>query len=184
LAAPAEEPADTAVPDADPNLSGSAAVAEEAPLLVSADRDPADRWGDRLLAKLGLLDDAAPLFRDGERVPRAGVLLALPAIAQSGVVDTAREIYGSIGPAFYGLRTTIVALVFMALLRIKRPEAPAVSTSRSCHLSSRTRRPTWSRAPSAATPSFSPISERSATRPATPRHATATAPCPDAAMAI
>jgi hypothetical protein len=28
-----------------------------------------------------LLDDAAPLFRDGGHVPRAGVLLALPAIA-------------------------------------------------------------------------------------------------------
>ena len=28
-----------------------------------------------------LLDDAAALFRDGEHVPRAGVLLALPAIA-------------------------------------------------------------------------------------------------------
>jgi transposase len=108
---------------ADPNLSGSPETAEDEPLAVSADRDPADRWLDRLLAKLGLLDDAAPLFRDGEHVPRAGVLLALPAIAQSGVVDTAREVYGSIGPAFYGLRTTIVALVFLALLRIKRPEA-------------------------------------------------------------
>lgn len=117
----ADEPGTASPPAADPNLSGST-IADD-PLVVSADRDPADRWGDRLLAKLGLLDDAAPLFRDGERVPRAGVLLALPAIAQSGVVDTAREVYGSIGPAFYGLRTTIVALVFLALLRIKRPEA-------------------------------------------------------------
>jgi transposase len=121
--APADELVATAVPGADPNLSGSPETAEDEPLAVSADRDPADRWLDRLLAKLGLLDDAAPLFRDGEHVPRAGVLLALPAIAQTGVVDTAREVYGSIGPAFYGLRTTIVALVFLALLRIKRPEA-------------------------------------------------------------
>ena len=110
-------------PAADPKRSGSAAPAEDEPLLVSADRDPADRQVDRMLAELGLLDDAAPLFRDGERVSRAGVLLALPALAQSGMVDTAREVYGSIGPAFYGLRTTIVALVFLALLRIKRPEA-------------------------------------------------------------
>jgi len=108
---------------ADPNLSGSAAAADDEPLVVSADRDPADRWVDRVLAKLGILDDAAPLFRDGERVPRAGVLLALPAITQGGVVEIAREVYGSIGPAFYGLRTTVVALVFLALLRIKRPEA-------------------------------------------------------------
>lgn len=118
----AEEPAAAGGPGADPNLSGSTETGGGEPLSVSADRDPADRWVDRLLAKLGLLDDAAPLFRAGERVPRAGVLLALPAIAQSGVVDTAREVYGSIGPAFYGLRTTIVTLVFLALLRIKRPE--------------------------------------------------------------
>ncbi|MCP4204528.1 MAG: hypothetical protein GY769_21680, partial [bacterium] len=30
--------------------------------------------------------------------------------------------YGSIGPAFYGLRTILVTLLLMALLRIKRPE--------------------------------------------------------------
>ena len=124
-AATAEAVAGTAAPAADPNVSGSAATAEavaEEPLRISADHDPADRRVDRMLAKLGLLTDAAPLFRDGQRVPRAGVLLALPALAQSGVVDIARAVYGSIGPAFYGLRTTIVALVFLALLRIKRPE--------------------------------------------------------------
>jgi len=76
-----------------------------------------------VLAYLGLIADAAPLFRSGVRVPRAGVLLALPALADSGVLDCAREIYGSIGPAFYGLRTTLVTLLLMALLRIKRPEA-------------------------------------------------------------
>jgi transposase len=122
-APPAEAPVGMIEPAADPNLSGSPPPGEDEPLVVSADRDPADRRVDRLLAKLGLLDDAAPLFRAGERIPRAGVLLALPAIVQSGIVDTAREVYGSIGPAFYGLRTTFVALMFLALLRIKRPEA-------------------------------------------------------------
>jgi transposase len=126
LSGPATAPGDPAAPApeaADPNVSGSPAAADDEPLVFTADRDPADRWFDRLLAKLGMIEDAAPLFRDGERVPRAGVLLALPAIAQSGVVELAREVYGSIGPAFYGLRTTMVALVFLALLRIKRPEA-------------------------------------------------------------
>jgi prepilin-type processing-associated H-X9-DG protein len=51
------------------------------------------------------------------------VLLAVPAILDTGVLDCAREIYGSIGPAFFGLRTSVVALVLFALLRIKRPEA-------------------------------------------------------------
>jgi len=123
-ASPVEQaPADPAQ-GADPKLSAFATPpVDEEPLTFSADRDPADRSVDRLLAHMGVLDDAAPRFRDGVAVPRAGVLLALPAIASSGVVEIAREVYGSIGPAFYGLRTTVVALVFMALLRIKRPEA-------------------------------------------------------------
>ena len=64
---------------ADQNLSGVAAV-EDDPAPPSADRDPADRSVDRLLACLGVLDDAAPLFRPGTAVPGAGVLLALPAL--------------------------------------------------------------------------------------------------------
>jgi len=86
------------------------------------DRDPSDRRFDRLMAYLGLLDDAAPIFRSGTAIPGAGVLLAMPALVASGVIECAREVYGSIGPAFFGLRTMIVALVLMALLRIKRPE--------------------------------------------------------------
>jgi transposase len=107
---------------ADPNLSApNVAVEDELPL--SFDTNPADRSVDRLLACLGLLDDAAPLFRPGARVSRAGVLLALPALVDSGIFEIARSVYGSIGPAFYGLRTTLVAVLLMALLRIKRPEA-------------------------------------------------------------
>ena len=86
------------------------------------DNDPSDRRFDRLMAYLGLLDDAAPLFRPGTAISGAGVLLAMPALVAGGVIECAREVYGSIGPAFFGLRTTIVSLVLMALLRIKRPE--------------------------------------------------------------
>jgi DNA-binding CsgD family transcriptional regulator len=105
----------------DPTLSAAGAPDDE-PIPVSFDSDPADRRVDRLLAYLGVLEDAAPLFRSGPRVPHAGVLLALPALVASGVFSSARQIYGSLGPAFYGLRTTLVALLLMALLRIKRPE--------------------------------------------------------------
>jgi hypothetical protein len=49
-------------------------------------------------------------------------LLAVPALVDTGVFTIGRTIYGSLGPAFYGLRTTLVALLLMALLRIKRPE--------------------------------------------------------------
>lgn len=106
---------------ADPNLSASRSGSEK-PLPFTLDKDPANRIFDRLLACVGLLDDAAPLFRSGTRVPGAGVLLALPVLVQSGVFDCARDVYGNIGPAFYGLRTTILAMLLMALLRIKRPE--------------------------------------------------------------
>jgi hypothetical protein len=98
-------------------------ISEEDEVAVSFDTDPADRRVDRVLAYLGLIADAAPLFRSGVRVPRAGVLLALPALIDSGVFHCAREVFGSIGPAFYGLRTTLVTLLLLALLRIKRPEA-------------------------------------------------------------
>jgi prepilin-type processing-associated H-X9-DG protein len=107
---------------AHPNLS-ALAPSEAEPLPRSFDRDPADRRLDRLFACLGLLEDAAPLFRPGTRVPHAGVLLSVPVLLDTGVLDCAREVYGSLGPAFYGLRTTVVALLLMALLRIRRPEA-------------------------------------------------------------
>lgn len=108
--------------DGDPNLSPSSTLSSE-DLSFSFDANPAERSVDRLLACLGLLADATPLFRSGVRVPRGGVLLAIPALLESSVFDIARSIYGSIGPAFYGLRTTLVTVLLMALLRIKRPEA-------------------------------------------------------------
>jgi hypothetical protein len=72
---------------------------------------------------MGLLDDALPVFAPAPSLPRAGVLLAVPPLVASGLLSVAEKIYGSIGPAFYGLRTTLVAYVLLALLRIPRPEA-------------------------------------------------------------
>jgi len=92
------------------------------PVSMSLDCDASDRTFDRLLAYLGLLDDAAPLFREGSAVPAAGVLFALPCLVESGLLRISRKLYGEIGPAFYGLRTSLLTLLFMALLRIKRPE--------------------------------------------------------------
>src|SRR6266513_2784695 len=89
----------------------------------SLDADPLDRSMDRLLAAMGLLDDALPLFAATRSLPRAGVLLAIPTLVASGLLSTAEKIYGRLGPAFYGLRTTLVAYVLLALLRIPRPEA-------------------------------------------------------------
>jgi transposase len=96
--------------------------AQDEPLALSLDRDASDRSLDRQLAYLGLLDDAAPLFRDGSQVRGVGVLLAIPALVESGLLRISRKLYGEIGPAFYGLRTTLLTLLLMALLRIQRPE--------------------------------------------------------------
>jgi DNA-binding CsgD family transcriptional regulator len=90
---------------------------------ISGDLNPLDRSMDRLLAAMGLIEDAAPVFAPAGNLPRAGVLLAIPALVASGVLSVARQIYRSIGPAFYGLRTTLVAYILLALLRIPRPEA-------------------------------------------------------------
>ena len=106
---------------ADPKLSGFCS-ATQANCVVSQDTDPSDRCADRLLARLGLLEDAPPLFGSVPAVPRAGVLLALPVLVSSGVFECAKTIYGSLGPAFYGLRTSLLTLLLMALWRIKRPE--------------------------------------------------------------
>lgn len=119
MAIPGPEP--VADVGADPNLS---AISEppHSSWSFSMDADPTDRSMDRLLACMGLLDDATPWFRQGKAIKGAGVLLAVPALVQSGVFEIAREVYGSIGPAFYGLRTTLVTFLLMALLRVKRPE--------------------------------------------------------------
>ncbi|MBF8300760.1 MAG: hypothetical protein HW394_1130 [Acidobacteria bacterium] len=88
----------------------------------SLDLDPLNRSMDRLLAAMGVLDDAAPLFAFAGCLPRAGVLLAMPSLVGSGLLAIAGKVYGTIGPAFYGLRTTLVASVLLALLRIPRAE--------------------------------------------------------------
>jgi transposase len=117
---------DHATPPADDdadNVDPIAAPADDSkPVSMSLDWDASDRTFDRQLAYLGLLDDAVPLFRGGSSVPGLGVLLALPCVIESGLFGISRKLYGEIGPAFYGLRTTLLTLVLMALLRIKRPE--------------------------------------------------------------
>ena len=115
-----------AMPLADDRAGGrdpiTAPADDDEPVPMSLDRDASDRTFDRQLAYLGLLDDAAPLFREGSSVPGVGVLLALPCLVEGGLLRISRKLYGEIGPAFYGLRTTLLTLLFMALLRIKRPE--------------------------------------------------------------
>ena len=142
LATAAGKPAESGVPSATPSsknpdrtapptnddpgnchpIAAPEAADDDDPVAMSLDSDASDRTLDRQLAHLGLLDDAAPLFREGTSVPAVGVLLALPCLVESGLFRISRKLYGEIGPAFYGLRTTLLTLLLMALLRIKRPE--------------------------------------------------------------
>jgi transposase len=118
---PAAASSEHAESEAEPKTEEAADCSIE-PAPKSFDVEPLHRSMDRLLASMGVLQDAAPLFANAANVPRAGVLLAIPALVYSGLLTIARKIYGSIGPAFYGLRTTLVAYVLLALLRIPRPE--------------------------------------------------------------
>jgi len=66
---------------AHPNLSAASTSKEN--LVHSQESDPSNRPADRLLARLGLLDDAPPLFGCASAIPRVGVLLAVPALTLS-----------------------------------------------------------------------------------------------------
>jgi hypothetical protein len=99
---------------------GEAAWAQDAlPVLP----DPVPRDGERVLARFGLLGEGAvPVFTPGARYPLAGLLLALPALAGTGLAGTARSVYGQLKNGFYGLEMLLVACVFLALLREPRAE--------------------------------------------------------------
>ena len=85
--------------------------------------DPVPRDAERALARFGLLGEgAAPAFTPGARYPLAGLLLALPPLAQSGLLDCARQVYGRLRNGFYSLEVMLIVLVFMALLREARAE--------------------------------------------------------------
>jgi len=85
--------------------------------------DPVPRDAERALARFGLLGEGAvPAFTPGARYPLAGLLLALPPLAQSGLLACARQVYGRLRDGFYGLEVMLTVLVFMALLREARAE--------------------------------------------------------------
>ena len=57
--------------------------------------DPVPRDAERELARWGLLGEGAePVFVPGARYPLAGLLLALPALEATGLLEAARQVYG------------------------------------------------------------------------------------------
>ena len=85
--------------------------------------DPVPRDGERALARWGLLGEGAePVFAPGARYPLAGLLLALPALEGTGLLQCARSVYGRLKDGYYGLAATLLTLVFLALAGEPRAE--------------------------------------------------------------
>ena len=99
-----------------------AAAGEEAVAGLPVLPDPVPRDAERAIARWGLLGEAVPVFAPGARYPLAGLLLALPAVQDTGLLECARGVYGRLRSGFYGLSTMLVTLVFLALLRQPRAE--------------------------------------------------------------
>ena len=117
-------------------LTRRRAAAEPSRGGAEAASQPADRSGknaatpfgvatwrslERAAARAGKLVEAPPRFEASMAVASAGALLALPALLELGLLEAA-AVYGRLKNGFYGLRSTLLCLAFMALLRIRTPE--------------------------------------------------------------
>ncbi|MDP4013244.1 MAG: hypothetical protein U0990_07060 [Candidatus Nanopelagicales bacterium] len=83
---------------------------------------PEPRTAERAAARFGYLAEAPVVITEGAQLPLAGLLLALPALQATGLLEVAAEVYGHLRKGFYGLRATLLMGVFMALLREPRAE--------------------------------------------------------------
>src|SRR4029077_6586932 len=101
--------------------SGDPAVLGAVPVLA----DPVDRGAERALARFGLIASAPPVFTGWARAPLAGLLLGLPALAGTGLLETAHATYGGLPNGFYSLDTMLCESVFRALLGQARAEGAA-----------------------------------------------------------
>ncbi|MHB8565311.1 MAG: putative transposase [Acidiferrobacteraceae bacterium] len=90
---------------------------------------PVSRDADRQAARRGLLNEAAPVITQGASLPLAGALVILPALLVTGLLDVATSVYGkgrhvagAVRPAFYGLRSLVLCVVFSCLVNEPRAE--------------------------------------------------------------
>ena len=74
-----------------------------------------DRSGERVAARFGLIEHAAPVFTPAARVPLAGLLLALPALEETGLLACAGRVFGALPNGFYGLDTVLLEAVLRTL---------------------------------------------------------------------
>jgi prepilin-type processing-associated H-X9-DG protein len=91
-----------------------------APVPVLA--DPVPRDAERVWARFGLIESAPPVFTPCARAPLAGMLLALPGLAATGLLECAHEVYGELPAGFYSMDAMLCEAVFRALLGHVRAE--------------------------------------------------------------
>ena len=85
--------------------------------------DPVDRGNERVLAAFGLISSAPPVFTACARAPLAGLMLALPGLTATGLLETAHATYAATFPnGFYSLDTMLCEGVLRALLGQARAE--------------------------------------------------------------
>jgi prepilin-type processing-associated H-X9-DG protein len=132
----AEEHGPTTVSDASPEPEPETGAEPEAELVAETETelgsvsgravpmltDPVDRGAERALAAFGLISYAPPVFTECARAPLAGLLLALPALAATGLAECAHTVYGEFPNGFYSLDTMLCESVFRALLGQARAE--------------------------------------------------------------
>jgi prepilin-type processing-associated H-X9-DG protein len=113
-------------PEAEAEQGCPAAISDDPAVLLPARvpvlADPVPRAAERVLARFGLIACAPPVFTGCARAPLAGLFLALPALAATGLLDTAHTVYGEFGNGFYSLDAMLCEGVFRALLGQARAE--------------------------------------------------------------
>ncbi len=123
---PASEPVSLTDPfddgdhDGHDGHDGEVAVAEVADLVVLA--APVPRTAERVAARFGDLTEAPVVITEGAHLPQVGLLLGLPALEMTGLLEVAGEVLPPMSKGFYGLRVTLLMAVFMSLLREPRAE--------------------------------------------------------------
>ncbi|HVB54135.1 MAG TPA: hypothetical protein VNF24_08110 [Candidatus Acidoferrales bacterium] len=65
---------------------------------------------------------AEPVFTEGAGLPLLGLLLALPTLTATGLLEEASDLFGQLRNGFYGLRASLLTFFFLALIREPRAE--------------------------------------------------------------
>ena len=128
-----EKPAQEAPAAVELSEDGRDEAAVETPTLESAEtvlgamgrpvvEAVAPRIIERLLARTGEMEEAPPIIEPGMNLRWAGAFLALPGLLEVGLLSAALSVYQRLKNGFYGLRSTILTLFLMAVMRVKSPE--------------------------------------------------------------